>query len=321
MDTHAVATDISPKNKNGDWLVGARRGALGVLGLGGLVLGAAPVLAAHRILYPRHSQPPVVESLSLDLESGTQVERVEFDSRDGKKLGGWFVPGPDRAAAPWPCVLLLYGYGDYKEKMVGYAKMVHEGGFAALMFDMRGSGLRKGEPVSLGYKERWDLMDAVRYVRTRPDVHPERIGALGISMGGATALLAAAEDPHIKAIVTDSAFADIADMIEPGMRAFLGPHVLPFASLIVRIAEMMLGVKSKEIRPDLAASRMGNRPLLVIHGADDMLTDPESANRLYEAAPGPKELWVVPYCDHACAPLVAPDEYKRRVNGFFARWL
>jgi fermentation-respiration switch protein FrsA (DUF1100 family) len=83
----------------------------------------------------------------------------------------------------------------------------------------------------------------------------------------------------------------------------------------------MLGLKSKDIRPDLAAAQLGERPVLVIHGADDGLTNPRSANAIYQAASGPKELWVVPECGHGCAPVVEPEEYKRRVNNFFQRTL
>jgi fermentation-respiration switch protein FrsA (DUF1100 family) len=205
--------------------------------------------------------------------------------------------------------------------MVRYAQMLHDGGFAVLMFDMAGSGLRYGEPISLGYMERWHVMDAVRYLLTRPDVDDRRLGVLGVSMGAATALLAAAEDLFIKAIVADSAYATLTDMIKPGIRAFLGAPALVLAPLIVRYAETMMGMRSSEIRPEEAAAQLGERPVLIIHGQDDPLTNVASAHRIYAAVPGPKELWVVPDCEHAYGPVVAEQEYKQRINTFFARWL
>lgn len=310
--------EIGPKS--GALRSAISRVGLGLAGVAGLVFGALPMLAARRILHPSTREPKSASEEGL-IDVVVRPERVRFTARDGKPLSGWFIPAPDGTPKPWPCVLLLYGYGGYKEQMHEYAKMVHEGGFATLMFDMRGSGMRRGEPVTLGYKERWDLMDAVAYVRTRPDVDRDRIGAFGVSMGGAVALMAAAEEPAIKAIVTDSAYADIADMIKPGIVAFLGKHALPFANLIVRYAETMMGVRADEIRPEKAAAQLGQRPLLVIHGLDDILTHPESAYKLYQAATGPKELWLLPECGHGCAPSVAPAEYKRRVNEFYSRWL
>lgn len=299
-----------------------RKVALGALGLAGLLLGGFPLWAARRVIYPFGPRSiPDSRDGSMYIERDVVLEWVEFEARDGKRLSGWFVPAPDAGRKPSPCILLVYGYGGYKEQMSGYAQMLYDAGFSSFMFDMQGSGLRHGAPVTLGYKERWDLMDAVRYVRTRPDVDGERLGVLGVSMGAATALLAAEEDEHIKAIVADSAYANLTDMVRPGLRAFVGSPALIFAPLILRYAEAMLGMKSSDVQPESAAARLGDRPLFVIHGADDSLTSPESAKRIYAAASGPKELWMIPHCGHSLGPVVAPDEYKRRVAEFFRRAL
>ena len=303
------------------WPALGRRSAFTGLGLFGVLLGGLPLWAARRVIYPFSTEPAIPDMVALEETLGVTPEKVEFEGRDGKMLSGWFVPAPEGTSRPGPCVVLVQGYGGYKEQMAGYARTVRDGGFSSLLFDTCGSGLRRGEPVTLGYKERWQLMDAVHYVRNRSDVDSERVGVLGVSMGAASALLAAAEDPSIKAIVSDSAYADLSEMIKPGLRAFVGSPSLLFAPLIVFYAETMLGLKSREIRPDLAAAHLGDRPVLVIHGADDGLTDPKAADAIYEAASGPKELWVVPECQHGCAPLVAPEEYKRRVNSFFQRAL
>ncbi len=301
---------------------GPRRLAIAGAGLAGILLGGFPVWAAHRILYPVHAQPlPHGLEGSLTLENGVAANYVEFDGRGGERLSGWFVPPPAEVATPWPVVLLVYGYGGYKEQMAGYAQFVHDAGFASFMFDMRGSGLLRDKAVTLGYKERWDMLDAARYLRTRDDVDPNRMGALGVSMGGATALLAAEADPAIRAIVADSAYARLQDMVRPGLRTFIGTPAMLFAPLIVRFAEMMLGIKSNQVQPAVSASKLGNRALFVIHGADDPLTNPESATEIFRAASGPRELWVVPDCGHALGPAVSPDEYKARITNFLVRYL
>lgn len=310
-----------PRRSGGGWRAGL---GLGVLGLAGVVFGGFPYWAARRVMHPVNpAAPSLTEAghLEIDLPSGAQAEYVQFPTRDGGKLGGWFIPGPDEAAKPWPCILLVYGYAGWKEQMAFYARMVHEAGFASFMFDMQGSGLLRNRPVTLGYKEKWDMMDAVRYVNSRPDVDGDRLGALGISMGGATALLAAEDDPLIKVIVADSAYASLSDMIRPGLRAFIGAPATIFAPLIVLFAETMMGVKAEEVTPERSAAMLGDRPVLVIHGADDGLTNPESATRIYEAVRGPKELWIVPDCGHARAPDVDYEGYRQRVNGFFSRYL
>src|SRR5438552_858722 len=160
--------------------------ALSVLGLGvaGLAFGGVPWWAARRIIYPMGAEPlPQDLEEALDVGVDARPEKVEFNGLDGLKLEGWFVPGPDPGGAPWPVVLLVYGYGGYKEQMVSYAGILRSGGFATMMFDMPGSGRRRGQPVTLGFRERWDLIAAARYLRSRPDVDPDRIGVLGVSMG------------------------------------------------------------------------------------------------------------------------------------------
>ena len=312
---------VEMPSHEGFWPAIRRKSAFTGLGLFGLLLGGLPLWAARRVINPLSSEPAFPDVVALEEALGVMPEKVEFEGRDGKMLSGWFVPAPDGASRPSACVVLVHGYGGHKEQMAGYARTVREGGFSSLVFDTCGSGLRRGEPVTLGFKERWQLMDAVRYVRSRSDVDPERVGVLGVSMGAASALLAAAEDQTIRAIVADSAYADLSEMIKPGLKAFVGSPSLLFAPLIVFYAETMLGLKSKDIRPDLAAAQLGDRPVLVIHGADDGLTNPKSADAIYQAASGPKELWVVPECGHGCAPVVEPEEYKRRVNSFFQRTL
>lgn len=316
MATTAAQTlaGLPAQGKQSRWL---GRAAMAGMGLAGLVFGGFPLWAARRILYPVHAEP-LDQSLKhkLEIANGVAAEYAEYDARDGKKLSGWFVPAPDTVPKPQPCILLVYGYGGYKEQMVGYAQILHDAGFATFMFDMQGSGLRGGEPVTLGYKERWDMMDAARYLLTRPDVDHDRIGALGISMGAATALLAAEEDQTIKAIVSDSSYASLNDMIQPGLRAFVGAPAALFAPIIVWCAETMLGMKSSQVQPVASAARLGDRPIFVIHGADDPLTNAKAADLIYEAASGPRELWVIPDCGHALGPVVAPDEYKARIRAF-----
>jgi uncharacterized protein len=285
-------------------------------GIGAIVFAGFPVWAARRILYPA-SLEPVHAALELPEGVTLPAEPVRFTSARGHDLGGWFVPGPDDVPPPWPTILLVQGYAGYKEQMATYAHAVREGGFASLMFDMEGSGLRRGQAVTLGFQERYDVLGAFGYLRSRRDVDHERIGILGVSMGAATALLAAAEEPAIKAIVSDSSYADIERMIQPGLHAFLGPFALPFAPLILWHAERMVGAGPSEIVPENAAAQLGDRPLFIIHGETDPLISVDNAYRLQKAASGPTELWIVPDCVHAQAPAVAAEEYTTRVNSFF----
>jgi uncharacterized protein len=324
---NTLSHDVLPSTlalKAGKGTRPGRAVAVAGLGLAGLILGGFPYWAARRVMYPAFEEAMPQGThlpLAIELNNNAVPEYVVYQGHNGMERSGWFVPGANTEEKPWPTILLLYGYGGHKEQMAYYARMLHEAGFACFMFDMQGTGLLRGLPVTMGYKERWDTLDAVAYLETRRDVDSKRIGALGVSMGAATALMAAELEPKIKAVVSDSSYADLNDMVQPGLRTFVGRPAIFFAPLIMRWAEQMVGMKAGAVHPEASAAKLGERPLLVIHGADDQLTDPGSAPRIFAAASGPRELWVVPDCGHARAPEVAHEEYKERVIAFFVNAL
>src|SRR5260370_10403366 len=92
-------------------------------------------------------------------------------------------------------------------------------GFAILAFDMRGTGESPPAPLSLGYFEQRDVLGAVDFLRSGPVPYPALgrthiIGGWGVSMGAATLLMAAAQATAIRALVSDSAYADIIPILE-----------------------------------------------------------------------------------------------------------
>jgi pimeloyl-ACP methyl ester carboxylesterase len=78
----------------------------------------------------------------------------------------------------------------------------------------------------------------------------------------------------------------------------------------------MLGMKSSLVQPAVSASRLGERAVFIIHGADDPLTNPKSADSIFAVITGPKELWVIPNCGHTLGPVATPEEYRTRVASF-----
>ena len=79
--------------------------------------------------------------------------------------------------------------------------------FSVLLFDLRARGESGGNRSSKGDREQWDLLGAIDYVEAR-GIPVEHIGLLGFSLGAGVAILAAAQEPRIPAIVSDSGFTD-----------------------------------------------------------------------------------------------------------------
>ena len=83
--------------------------------------------------------------------------------------------------------------------------------YAVLTFDLRAHGESGGDHFTLGQLETRDVVGAVRFLQSRGRTC---IGAIGWSLGAATLLNAAPDLPEIQAIVADSAFANLAVLLD-----------------------------------------------------------------------------------------------------------
>ena len=168
--------------------------------------------------------------------------------------------------------------------------------------------------MSAGYYEKRDLNGAVEYVKGRGF---QQIGVLGFSVGAATAVMATAENGDIKALVTDSCFADLKDMMEPEFskrtrfpKFFLGP--------LLFLVKIMYGVDFNAVSPEAVVTRIAPRPIFFIHGEADETVPQEHASRLHQASLNPQnQLWVAPGAGHVKVYLTYPEEYINRLTAFF----
>jgi fermentation-respiration switch protein FrsA (DUF1100 family) len=143
---------------------------------------------------------------------------------------------------------------------------------------------------------------------------------LGISMGAATAILAAADSPRLGAVVADSPYARLRNPV----RAAICQRGYPRAVSPV-LAWSVCTVASLHLRggldPIQVVDRIAPRALLIIHGQADELIPVEDAHALYARAGEPKQLWVVPEVAHARVAEVEPAAYAERVKTFFEQSL
>ena len=202
--------------------------------------------------------------------------------------------------------------------------MAHQG-FAVLVFDMRGTGQSAPAPFSLGYFEQRDVLGAVDFLRSGPLPYPalgrpRAIGGWGVSMGAITLLLAAAQEPAIKAIVADSAYPDIAPILEreipkqSGLPDFFTPGALA-------AARVLYGIDFYQVKPGDVVAGLAPRPLLFIQGAADTYNPPSNLQVLvHDAAEAPDasvQSWLVPGAAHAQAYHVEGITYVDRLVSFY----
>ena len=127
------------------------------------------------------------------------AEELAIAARDGIKLHSWLFRSPTAEAS----VIVLHGHGGNKHTLLPLAHFLFPR-YNVLLLDHRGHGESDGARTTIGYEERLDVHGAVDRLLER-GLGP--VGIYGMSMGGATAILAAAEDPRIAAVVADSPFA------------------------------------------------------------------------------------------------------------------
>lgn len=148
-------------------------------------------------------------------EAGLPFEDVAFEAADGVGLRGWFIPR--EGEGPGPVVLFVHGWlwnrlgniagqvpiDDRDVDFLPATRALHDAGFGVLLFDLRHHGESDAgpKPLSYGPLEASDFVGAVRYLRSRPDVDGERIGAIGTSMGGNIALYGTPQCQPIRAIL------------------------------------------------------------------------------------------------------------------------
>ncbi len=249
--------------------------------------------------------------------SSRRLRAVTFQSADGIRLTGWYAEASGADAT----IILCHGWPGDKRDMLDLAEALVDAGFGVLAFDFRGWGESDRGPVTLGYREAQDVLGAVTFLQTRRAGQPPHIGIVGLSMGGAAAIFAAAQTPAIEAVVADSSYARLDQTVDRVVQRFWGP-LAPLASIPAgRLGERLIGTPLASVSPVEAIARISPRPVLIIHGMQDRLTDVRDAHALYRACGDPKALWIIEGAGHARTRRVRTEEYDRRVVGFFREHL
>lgn len=239
-------------------------------------------------------------------------ESVWFDSLDGVRLHGMWL----RGRKSYPTIVLCHGYFKSIAEMLDLGVKLNERGYNAFLFDFRACGESGGRFTTVGHKESWDVQAAVRFARDRYERGP--VGVLGVSMGAAAAITAAAETDEIAAVVADSSFADLQEVIRRRIPELARVRwISPLGWGCIFIGEKLSGRPIRRLRPVDHVGRIAPRPVLFVHGEMDTYIPVEHAEDLHRAAGEPKELWAVPGSDHAAVRFDHSEEYIRRVLAFF----
>jgi hypothetical protein len=273
-----------------------------------IVLGAQVAFGTALGYAATHVNRPAVPAAHL----GTAYEDVSFDTADGLRLHGWYIPSRNGAA-----VIAFPG----RRGPQAHARMLARHGYGVLLFDRRGEGASEGDGNLFGWGGDRDILAAVKYLEGRPDVEPGRIGGIGLSVGGELMLQAAAETPGLAAVVSEGAGTRwLAEEIEeydtiPGWSKWLSLPVYAMKTAAVSVfSNTAPPPKLTDLVPRI------QQPLFLIwapHGGNAETMNPT----YYRLASGPKTIWSIPDARHTRGIDAHPRVYERRVIGFFDRAL
>jgi dienelactone hydrolase len=239
-----------------------------------------------------------------EAELGAAHEDVELQTSDGLELEGWYVPSRNRGA-----VIVFPGRtGSQKQ-----ARMLVRHGYGVLLYDRRGEGHSDGDPSSFGWDFDKDIRAGLDFLQQRPDVDPERIGGLGLSVGGEMMLQTAAETKELAAIVSEGAGArSLGEELDDVSGFNKVPTALSYA-----VRDLSNSVFQNRLPPEnltRLVPKISPRPIFLIHAGDD---DAGHRNPDYfRAAKEPKQIWEAKG-GHTDGIAEQPDEYERRVVAFF----
>jgi uncharacterized protein len=195
------------------------------------------------------------------------------------------------------------------------ARMLVRHGYGVLLFDRRGEGESDGDPNAFGWAADIDMNAAVAFLQQRRDVDRNRIGGIGLSVGGETLLQAAAESDGLKAIVADGAGSRSLreDLARMGSNKW---GEIP-TSLVITAGTMLFSNQAPPPNLRTLVGMIAPRPVFFIYGQHDQDNVRELTPGYYAAAGEPKAIWEVPGAPHTGGIVTHPREYERRVTAFF----
>jgi fermentation-respiration switch protein FrsA (DUF1100 family) len=274
-----------------------RRGAIvvGVVVMIPYVL--MPTAIAHVVTHTARAEVPTPKL-------GAPHEEVAFTTSDGLRLQGWLVPSRNGAT-----VIAFPGRSGPQK----HTRMLVRHGYGVLLFDRRGEGVSEGDPNAFGWHGERDLLAAAAFLRSRPDVDPERIGGLGLSVGGEMLIRAAADSDAFNAVVSEGASGQSA-------RDGFANGELSTDLIAESVLTLALALFANDMPPPSLKSRVPEiapRPVFFVYGeAGQGGTETKPNRGFYEAAGEPKQIWEVPNGQHIAGITTEPEEYEQRMIGF-----
>ena len=219
--------------------------------------------------------------------------------------------------------LLVHGYEDNGMGMMHIASIYHHMGFNLLLPDLHAHGRSEGEAVQMGWLDRLDVM---RWMAVADSLWGGTEGTAmvlhGISMGAATVMCVSGErlPDYVKCFVEDCGYTSVWDEFEHELDSQFHLPAFPLLYTTSLQCKLRYGWSFGEASPLRQVARC-HKPMLFIHGDRDTYVPFAMMQRLYDAKPEPKQMWIARGSIHAMSFRDHPLEYARRVRLFVDQYI
>jgi uncharacterized protein len=212
-----------------------------------------------------------------------------------QQVHGWWIPSSDLS----PVLLYLHGNGSNNGDGVDLAAAFHQLGLSVLLLDYRGYG--KSDRIFPNETRVYEDAEAAwNYLTHEQKIIPENIFVYGHSLGGAIAIELATKHPEMAGLIVTGTFTSIRNIVN--LNSLL--QIFPLNWLLTQHFDSIAKIKSLQV------------PLLIIHGTADEVIPVAMGQKLYAAAPEPKQLVVIPGGDHNNLFRVGGQQYLSNLQQF-----
>lgn len=283
-----------PRLRRWTWAVAYRLALLPVM------LAAAWVVVLTGVTHPDRQETDT----SPDRFALTYRD-VSFISADSVKLNGWYlnslVPGNVLQDNKWkqlrPAVVLCHGYGATRDQLLyPIGKDLVQAGYDVLLMDFRGHGSSGDAPVSMGPTEVADVIAAVRFLQKQPGVNADRVGILGMGMGGYAAILAAPRCEGVRCVVAADTYPSVPTMLRQNFGRMHAPAVI--GTTMGWGMSLYFGHRLLDDDAADAVQSFGDRALLLVTGQANTRTPAEDLEPIIAAGGVNTSRLIVPGAKH-----------------------
>ncbi|MEG4014470.1 MULTISPECIES: alpha/beta hydrolase [unclassified Microcoleus] len=262
------------------------------------------------VLLPIPTKTGAVETVhGWWIPASENSRKVPGEVREAARVNPSETPLSRREAVPVPpnkgglggVVLYLHGNGSTLGSTVEHANRFHQLGVSVFAIDYRGYGKSQGDfPSESGVYE--DAEFAWDYLVKQRGIHPNQIYIYGHSLGGAIAIDLAVRHPEVAGLIVEGSFTSVREMVDFRQRLF---WMFPIDFLLTQRFDSLSKVDRLQM------------PVLFIHGNADSVVPSQMSKKLFDAAPEPKQLYMVPGGGHNNVAEIGGAEYLQRLSQFW----